>query len=54
MDLPEAAEKLEHFKGRYRKLQVVPIIAETGEGVEKLKSVLAEMTAGPSETATPA
>jgi len=25
MDLPEAAEKLKHFKGRYRKLKVIPV-----------------------------
>ena len=46
MDLPGAKEKLKHFKGRYRKLTVLPIAATTGEGVEKLKSTLAELTAG--------
>ena len=42
MDLPEAAEKLEHFKGRYRKLEVFPISAGTGEGIEALKIRIGE------------
>lgn len=45
MDLPEAAEKLKHFKGRYRKLEVFPISAETGEGVEPLKKRIGDFAA---------
>lgn len=43
MDLPEAAEKLKHFKGRYRKLKVIPVGSNDQAGVEKLKSTLAEL-----------
>src|SRR5207248_465373 len=43
MDLPEAAEKLKHFKTRYRKLTVLPVAAGEQKGVEKLKKTLAEI-----------
>jgi GTP-binding protein len=42
MDLPEAAEKLKHFKTRYRKLKIVPVAADEEKGIEKLKAVLSE------------
>jgi len=45
MDLPEAAEKLKHFKGRYRKLKVIPVGSDDQAGVEKLKATLSELTA---------
>ena len=45
MDLPEAKEKLKHFKTRYRKLEVLPIAAATGEGLEKLTARLGELIA---------
>ena len=40
MDLAGAKEKLKHFKARWRKLEVVPISAEAGEGIEKVKARL--------------
>ena len=43
MDLPEAAEKLRMFKTRYKKQEVIPISADTGEGIEHLKRRLAEI-----------
>jgi GTPase len=43
MDLPDAAEKLKHFKTRYRKLTVIPVAAGEKKGVEKLKTTLAEL-----------
>lgn len=43
MDLEEAAEKLEHFTGRYKKTEVFPISANDGEGLEKLKTRLGEL-----------
>lgn len=43
MDLPEAKEKLKHFKTRYRKLEVFPIAADEDQGVEKLKTRLGEL-----------
>ena len=45
MDLPEAKEKLRHFKTRYRKIEVLPIAAEKGEGTEKVKTRLGEWMA---------
>lgn len=46
MDLPDAAEKLKHFKGRYKKLKVIPVGSDENKGVEKLKAVLGELVAG--------
>jgi GTP-binding protein len=43
MDLPEAAEKLKAFKRRFRKIEVVPISAESGTGIEALKERLGEL-----------
>ena len=40
MDDPNAAENLRHFKRRFRKVEIVPISAELGEGIEELKQVL--------------
>jgi GTP-binding protein len=48
MDLPEAAEKLEHFRGRYKKMEIIPIAAEQSEGLEVLKARLAELLAPPA------
>ncbi len=43
MDLPEAAEKLEHFKGRYKKVEIIPISAGEGEGIEAFKKRIGEL-----------
>jgi GTPase len=43
MDLPGAKTKLRHFKTRYKKLEVFPISAEKGEGLDALKERLAEL-----------
>ncbi len=43
MDLEGSAEKLKHFKTRYRKLEVFPVTAPLGEGVEALKTRLGEL-----------
>ena len=40
MDLPGAKEKLKHFKTRYKKLEVIPISADSGEGIEAVKTAL--------------
>lgn len=42
MDLPEAAAHLKRFKTRFRKMAVVPICAEHGEGIAELKNLLEE------------
>jgi GTP-binding protein len=51
MDLPAAEEKLKGFKRRYRKLEVFPISADTGEGIERLKERLGELTLGAEKAA---
>jgi GTP-binding protein len=43
MDDPSAAEKLEHFRGRYKRTEIFPISAELGEGLEELKQRLGEL-----------
>ena len=40
MDDPEAKENLRHFKRRFSKIEIIPISAELGEGVDELKQVL--------------
>ncbi len=45
MDLADAAEKLKHFTTRYQKLEVFPVSAEAGEGIEHLKTRLGEIIA---------
>jgi GTP-binding protein len=43
MDLPEAKEKLKHFKTRYRKTEIIPVGADQSEGVELLQRRLGEI-----------
>ena len=43
MDLPEAATNLKAFKKRFSKVEVLPISAESGEGIDRLKSRLQEL-----------
>lgn len=45
MDL-DAATKLEHFRSRYKKVEVFPVSAELGEGIEELKVRLGELVLG--------
>ena len=40
MDLPEAAENLKYFKQRFPKVKVIPISAETGEGLAAVRKEL--------------
>jgi len=46
MDLDEAGERLKGFKRHYRKLEIFPISASTGEGIEPLKKRLGELVLG--------
>jgi GTP-binding protein len=39
-DLPEAAERLKELKQRFPKVKVIPISAESGEGLDKLREEL--------------
>lgn len=43
MDLPEAAEKLEQFRARYKKIEIFPISASESTGIEDLKRRLGEI-----------
>ncbi len=43
MDLPEAGEKLEHFRGRYKKLEIFPISATSDDGIAPLIKRLGEL-----------
>jgi GTP-binding protein len=43
MDLPDAAERIKQFKTRYKKIEIIPISADTGEGIERLKKRLGEI-----------
>lgn len=51
MDMDGAKEKLKHFKTRYRKVEVFPVTAPLGEGVEKLKARLGELVGTESPAA---
>jgi len=43
MDLDGAAERLKQMKARYRKVEIIPISAQQGEGIELLKRRLGEI-----------
>jgi len=43
MDLPGAKTKLKHFRTRYKKIEVFPISAEKGEGLDILNERLGEL-----------
>jgi GTP-binding protein len=45
MDLPDAAGHLRQFKMKFRKVRVIPVCAKEGEGVERVKDLLAEVLA---------
>jgi GTP-binding protein len=43
MDLPEAEEKLQHFRGRFERIEIIPVSADRGDGLEALKTRLGEI-----------
>ena len=45
MDLPEAPGHLLQFKEKFRKVNVIPVCAKKGEGVEQIKRYLAKVLA---------
>jgi GTP-binding protein len=53
MDLPEAAEKLEQFRTRYARVEIIPISADTGEGIEAFKERLGELVTELSVSSLP-
>jgi GTP-binding protein len=42
MDLPDAAVHLRQFKAKFRKAKVIPVCAKDGEGVDRVKELLAK------------
>ncbi|MDQ3621632.1 MAG: GTPase ObgE [Verrucomicrobiota bacterium] len=48
MDLPQAAENLRHFQTRYPKLEVFPISADRGTGLEELEARIGELVSATS------
>lgn len=54
MDGPSSLENLAHFRQRFPKVEVIPIAAELGEGIDDLKAALARfLFAAPPEEETP-
>jgi GTP-binding protein len=49
MDLPDAAENLKRFKAKFRKAKVIPVIAQQGEGIDKIKSLLDDVVPDPAD-----
>ena len=40
MDLAASGENLEHFRQRFPKIDIIPISADTGEGLDDLRQIL--------------
>jgi GTP-binding protein len=38
MDLPDAKDRLKDFRKRYKKIEIIPISAQGGEGIAALKA----------------
>jgi GTP-binding protein len=45
MDLPEAKENLQILRKRFGKIEVVPVSAAKGEGIDELKKMLVQSLA---------
>jgi GTPase len=43
MDLPESEELLERFRQRFPKVEIIPISAMLGQGIDALKARLCEL-----------
>jgi GTP-binding protein len=50
MDLPEAAEKLAAFRAQHPDVEVVPVAAEPGDGLDLLKERLGALAEGPAQS----
>jgi GTP-binding protein len=46
MDLPDAKDRLKAFRKRYKKIEVLPISAQGGEGIEALKARIGTLVLG--------
>lgn len=43
MDLPESEEKLAHFRQRFDRVEIIPVAAQSGKGIEELKERLGKL-----------
>jgi GTP-binding protein len=53
MDLPNANENLEMLREKFPKIDIVPISAANGDGIDRLKEVLAERMTGDQDVSFP-
>jgi GTP-binding protein len=53
MDLPNANENLELLREKFPKINIVPISAANGDGIDRLKEVLAERMTGDQDVSFP-
>jgi GTP-binding protein len=53
MDLPNASENLETLREKFPKISIVPISAANGEGIDTLKTALAERMTGDQNVSSP-
>jgi GTP-binding protein len=53
MDLPNANENLETLREKFPKISIVPISAANGEGIDTLKTALAERMTGDQDVSSP-
>ena len=53
MDLPNANENLETLRQKFPKISIVPISAANGEGIDTLKTALAERMTGDQDVSSP-
>lgn len=48
VDLPEAKENLKRLKAKVRKVKIIPMSAEQGEGLDELRKLLEELASSPA------
>lgn len=53
MDLPEAEEKLAHFRMRFDRVEILPVAAQDGRGIEELKERLGQLVLADTAVAEP-
>jgi selenocysteine-specific translation elongation factor len=46
MDLPDAKDRLKDFRKRYKKIEILPISAQGGEGIDALKTRIGTLVLG--------
>ncbi len=48
VDLPEAKENLKRLKAKVRKVKIIPMSAQEGEGIDELRKLLEELASSPA------